>query len=163
MKRQYSVFADYNQIYLWDANASPEAPTDYTEVDIERRIKTAPHVVVIQPERNMTVPVTLDVLGESPSLDLTQWDHVAEASLDLPSGVLEIHECTGGSLDRITLTPGTYRVRAHFGKLGELSDDGLEGNDHYAIAVWPAPGAPIIVLKQFPSRRAVQHITRADA
>lgn len=155
MKRHYSVFADYHQFYLWDANASPEAPIDYTDADIARRIRTAPHVVVIQPDRNMTVPVTLEVLGAPPPLALSSWDHVAEASLDLPSGVLELHECTGGSLDRIALAPGTYRVRAHFGKLAELSEDGLEGNDHYAIAVWPAPSAPIAVLKEFPSRGAV--------
>jgi hypothetical protein len=152
MKREYSVFADYHQFYLWDANASPEAPTDYDDIDIGRRIKTGPHVVVIQPERNMTVPVTLEVFSDPPSLDMDGWDHVAEASLDLPSGLLEVHECTGGSLDRIALAPGTYRVRAYFGKLGELSDDGLGGNDHYEIAVWPAPSAPIAVFKQFPPR-----------
>jgi len=155
MKRQYSVFADYHQFYLWDANSSPEAPTDYSDLDIERRIKTGPHVVVIQPERNMTVPVTLEVCSSPPNLDVAGWDHVAEASLELPSGLLEIHECTGGSLDRISLAPGTYRVRACFGKLGELSEDGLEGNDYYEIAVWPAPSAPVAVLKQFTSRTAV--------
>jgi hypothetical protein len=117
MNRQYSVFADYHQFYLWDAGASPEAPIDYTDVDMERRIKTGPHVVVIQPERNMTVPVTLEVLSNPPLLDTTVWDHVAEASLELPSGMLEVHECAGGSLDLIALAPGTYRVRAHFGRL----------------------------------------------
>ena len=154
MKRQYSVFADYHQFYLWDPQASPEAPTDYTDLDIDRRIKAAPHVVVIQPERNMKVPVTLEVLSEPPYSDLAAWDHVAEASLELPSGELEIHECTGGSLDRIPIAPGTYRVRAYFGKLGELTDDGIDGNDHYAIALWPAPAAPIEILKQYPSRNA---------
>jgi hypothetical protein len=103
----------------------------------------------------MTVPVTLEVLADPPTADFAIWDHVAEASLELPSGELEIHECTGRSIDKITLSPGTYRVRAHFGRLGELSDDGLEGNDHYAISLWPAPSAPIAVLKQFPSRNAV--------
>jgi hypothetical protein len=155
MKRQYSVFADYHQFYLWDANASPEAPTDYSDLDIERRIKTGPHVVVVQPERNMTVPVTLEVFKSPPALDMVAWDHVAEASLELPSGLLEVHECTGGSLDRIALAPGTYRLRACFGRLGELSEDGLEGNDHYEIAIWPAPSAPITVLKQYRSRSAV--------
>jgi hypothetical protein len=155
MKRQYSVFADYHQFYLWDANTSPQAPTDYTDLDIERRIKVGENVVVIQPERNMTVPVTLEVCSSPPPLDLAVWDHVAEASLELPSGLLEIHECTGGSLDRIALAPGTYRVRAYFGKLGELSEDGLEGGDHYEVAVWPASAAPISVLKQFRSRSAV--------
>jgi hypothetical protein len=74
---------------------------------------------------------------------------VAEASLELPSGNLEIHECTGGSIDQITVAPGSYRVRAYFGALSELSEDGLEGNDHYRLVLWPAPFKPVLVLKQF--------------
>lgn len=154
MKYTYSIFADYHQFYLWDRDASPEAPTDYTDTDIERRIKAAPNVVVIQPERNMDVPVTLEVVATEPETDFDQWDHVAEASLELPSGHLEIHECTGGSIDRIDLSPGTYRVRAYFGALGELSEDGLEGQDHYRLVLWPAVFAPVGVLKQFPGRNA---------
>jgi hypothetical protein len=126
MKRTYSILADYHQFYLWDRGASPDAPTEYTDIDIERRIKAAPNVVVIQPERDMDVPVTLEILATAPELDYEQWDHIAEASLELPSGHLEIHECTGGSIDCIDLNPGTYRVRAYFGGLKELSKNGVE-------------------------------------
>jgi hypothetical protein len=154
MKHTYSIFADYHQFYLWDQDVSPNAPTDYTDIDIERRIKAAPNVIVIQPERNMDVPVTLEVLATEPDPDFDQWDHIAEASLELPSGHLEIHECTGGSIDRIDLSPGTYRVRAYFGALNELSKDGLEGDDHYRLVLWPAAFAPVSVLKQFPGRNA---------
>jgi hypothetical protein len=59
MKRSYTIFADYHQFYLWDKEIAPDAPTDYTDADVEKRIKTAPNVVVIQPERNMGVPVEL--------------------------------------------------------------------------------------------------------
>lgn len=149
MKRRYSIFADYHQFYLWDAKVAPAAPTDYTDDDIANRIKAAPNVVVIQPERNMSVPVELEVLAEPPPVDLDHWDHIAEASLELPSGELEVQECTGGSVDRIALEPGSYRVRAHFGGLDDLSPDGLEGNDHYAISLWPGPVAPVSILKQF--------------
>lgn len=148
--RRYTIFADYHQFYLWDHAASPEAPTDYTEEDTHRRIKAAPLVVVIQPERNMAVPVRLDLRDAAPDESLDAWDHVAEASLELPSGQLEIHECTGGSIDIIPLPPGPYRVRACFGGLGTLSDDGLEGDDYYRLVVWPAPFAPVAVLKQYP-------------
>jgi len=149
MKKTYSIFADYHQFYLWDKKVEPDAPTDYTDEDVEKRIKTAPNVVVIQPERNMDVPVELEILQSEPVLDTEQWDHIAEASLELPSGLLEIHECTGGSIDQIKLAPGSYRVRAYFGNLNELSEDGLDGNDHYRLEVWPAPFKPVIVVKQF--------------
>lgn len=149
MKRFYSIFADYNQFYLWDKRISPDAPDDYADSDIERKIKAAPNVVVIQPERNMEVPVELEITNAEPYLNLEGWDHVAEASLELPSGHLEVHECTGGPIDEIVLAPGIYRVHAYFGGLGELSEDRLEGNDHYRLVIWPAPFAPITVLKQY--------------
>lgn len=154
MKRAYSIFADYHQFYLWDKDVAPDAPTDYSDTDVERRIKSAPNVVVIRPERNMDVPVELEVVTTEPNSDFSQWDHVAEASLELPSGHLEIHECTGGPIDQINLSPGTYRVRAYFGALNELSEDGLDGNDHYRLVLWPASFAPTVVLKRFPGRNA---------
>jgi len=149
MRKRYEIFADYFQFYLWDEGAKPSPPTDYDRDDLVRRIKAAPYVVVIQPVRNMDVPVTLDIVDAAPPLDLDAFDHVAEASLDLPSGRLEIHECTGGSIDILTVAPGTYRVRACFAGLDTLSEDGLDGEDRYDLTLWPAPAAPVEVLKQF--------------
>lgn len=149
MTRHYEIFADYFQFYLWDAGKMPEPPTDYVEADLKNRIKTAPFVLVVQPVRNMDVPVTLDVVDAATALDLDAWDHVAEASLDLPSGRLEIHECTGGSIDILDLAPGSYRVRACFTGLDTLSEDGLDGDDRYHLTLWPAQPAPLEVLKQF--------------
>lgn len=149
--RQYEIFADYHQFYLWDHGTNPAPPNDYTDEDITRRIKAAPFVVVIQPERNMDVQVQLDVRDAPPDEPLDDWDHVAEASLELPSGRLEIHECTGGSIDIIELPPGTYRVRACHGGLGTLSEDHTEGDDHYRLILWPAPFASVAVLKQYPT------------
>ncbi|AWN54827.1 hypothetical protein [Methylobacterium sp. 17Sr1-1] len=149
MVRQYRIVADYHQFYLWDHGTSPDAPTDFTDADVARRIKAAPHVVVVQPERNMEVPVEIEVVSDAPPLDLDRWDHVAEASLALPSGRLEIHECTGGSVDVVPVTPGTYRVRVEHGGLGTISPDGLDGQDQYRIVLWPAPFAEVAVLKQY--------------
>ena len=149
MLRRYEIFADHHQFYLWDHGRSPEPPIDYVQADGARRIKAAPFVVVVQPERNMVVPVVLEITDAAPDTSLEDWDHVAEASLDVPSGLLEIHECTGGSIDIVSIEPGTYRVRAYFGGLDTLSADGLDGNDHYRLALWPAAFAPLAVLKQY--------------
>jgi hypothetical protein len=153
VNKRYEIFADYFQFYLRDEGEQPHAPTDYTDEDIKRRIKVAPFVIVIQPARNMTVPVAVEVADASPTLVFDSWDHIAEASIDLPSGRLEIHECTGGSIDVLSVLPGTYRARAYFGGLNTLSDDGLDGDDHYRITLWPAPFAPVEVLKQYEDPR----------
>ena len=153
MIKRYSIFADYHQFYLWDHGASPDVPTQYTEEDTLRRLKTAPFVVVVQPERDSDVPVEVEITDEPPDLDLDAWDHVAEASLDLPSGRLEIHECTGGSIDVLAVLAGMYRVRSYHGGLGTLSEDRFDGDDHYRVVLWPAPFANLAVLKQYGDSR----------
>ena len=85
-KQSIELFADYFQFYLWDEEIAPEAPTDYTEADVARRLKTAPHVVVINPIRNMTVPVTVEIHDAEPLFDADAWDHIAECSLDCHLG-----------------------------------------------------------------------------
>ena len=153
MQKRYEIFADYHQFYLWDQAESPDTALDYTDEDLHRRVKTAPFLVVIQPERNMSVPVELAIVDRAPDDALDRWDHVAEASLDLPSGRLEVHECTGGSIDVLAVAPGPYRVRAYFGGLGTLTDDGLDGEDHYRLVLWPAPAAPVAVIKHYADPR----------
>lgn len=149
MLRRYDIFADYHQFYLRDRDVAPDAPIDYVDADVTRRIKAAPFIVVLQPERDMTVPLELETFDAEPPLDLDAWDHVAEAGLDLPSGLLELHECTGGSIDVLQLSPGAYRVRFCGARLDTLSEDTLDGDDRYRTELWPAPAAPVAVLKQF--------------
>jgi hypothetical protein len=146
---QADVFADYFQFYLWDANTKPHAPVDWTERDSANRLKVAPNVVAICPVRNMTVPVVVELYAREPGYVSDDWDHIAECSLDAPSGALAVEECTGGTAATLSVQAGTYRVRAHFGRLGSLSEDKLRGDDHYLVALWPAPLAPLVVLKQW--------------
>jgi hypothetical protein len=144
-----NLFADYFQFYLWDKETSPEAPTAWSDADVSNRLKAARNVVVVCPVRNMTVPVTVEVFERPMHYDPTPWDHIAECSLELPSGTLEVHECTGGSIATMKLAPGTYRVCAYYGALDTVSENGLEGRDHYLITLWPAPSAQLQVTKQW--------------
>lgn len=134
--RAFEVFADYHQFYLWDQGMSPEAPVDYVDEDISRRIKIGPHVVVIQPERNMTVAVEVDIRSTEPVCTPGDWDHIAEASLHLPTGQLRVHECTGGPVAEFEVEPGWYRVRSLHGGLATIDEWGMEGSDHYTVTLW---------------------------
>lgn len=148
-KKHYEIFADYHQFYLMDAEKEPLAPEDWTDEDVQRRIKAEKYIIVIQPERNMTVPVDLEILDSEPEEDSGNWQHIAEASLDLPSGKLQIEECYGEIKDVLILPSGSYRIRAFYGDLDTLSFDGLEGDDHYKIVIWQAPFEDVKVLKQY--------------
>lgn len=153
-KKAYEIFADYHQFYLMDGELKPYAPEVYTEDDVRRRIKIAEHIVVIQSERNMTVPVELEVHDSCPGISSVEWQNIAEASLNLPSGRLLIEECAGKApIDEIALVEGVYRVRACFAGLDTLSWNGLEGDDRYKVIIWRAPYKDLEVLKQYRAGR----------
>lgn len=147
--KAFGVSADYHQFYLWDRGMTDQAPEEYNEEDVRRRIEVGPHVVVIQPARNTTVPVEVEIHDADPGFDPSVWDQVAEASLHLPSGRLQAHECTGGPVAEFTVAPGWYRVRALFGGLDTIDEAGLTGGDYYRAVLWPAPPAEVRVVKQW--------------
>ncbi|MEO1221811.1 MAG: hypothetical protein AAFY42_10745, partial [Pseudomonadota bacterium] len=72
-QRSYKIFADYFQFYLWDHGAQPDAPTDYLEIDNKNRLKVEENIIVVLPERNMTVPVSIALSDVEPALDLAHW------------------------------------------------------------------------------------------
>jgi len=83
---EMEVFADYHQFYVWDAGMNPQAPEEHTDEDVGRMVKVAPHVVVVQPVRNTTVPVRVEVHDRDPGWKPDGWDHVVECSLDVSTG-----------------------------------------------------------------------------
>lgn len=150
MKFDVEVFADYYQFYVQDGVVEPSAALDWTDEDIEHRAKVSENLVVICPLRNMEVPVSVEIHASNPLLDWNEYDHVVQCGLALPSGVLQIHECTGGEVLRINIDPGCYDVLAMYGGLDAIDDHGLEGDDFYRIALWPAAEVePLRVLKSW--------------
>jgi FtsP/CotA-like multicopper oxidase with cupredoxin domain len=145
------VFADYHQFYLWDRGMTAEAPEDDTAEDVGRRIKTGLYVVAVQTERDSTVPVEVEIHDADPGFDPAAWDHIAEASLHLPTGRLQVHECTGGPVAEIKVEPGWYRLRSAHGGLAAVNRRTSEGGDHYQVIMWPAPPAEPQVHKQWVS------------
>lgn len=144
-----SVFADYNQFYVWDPGTSGRtAPEDWTENDVANRAKVAPGVVVICPVRNMAVPVEVGIWRSEPQMIFNVWQHVIEAPLS-SNGLIEIHECTGGALACFSVEPGEYTVRALFRGLDTLSADGLEGEDFYEIQIWKSSHSGLRVIRQW--------------
>jgi hypothetical protein len=149
VRKELELFADYFQFYLWDRGMNSEAPEDYTDADVQHRIKTGSHVLVIRPARNTTVPVAVEVHDAEPTFNPDDWDHIAEGSLHLPTGELQVHECTGGAVANFQVRPGWYRVRSFHAGLGTLDESGLEGNDYYLAVLWPAPPGEVQVIKQW--------------
>src|SRR5579863_4404572 len=145
------LFADYSQLYLRDEEEADDPSADWGDQLVAHRVAVAPGIVGIGTARNTMVPVRVDLFDIRPGNDSTNWDHVAEASLHVPSGRIVIVGALDYVLDakRLPVTPGWYRVRACSGGLGSISANGLEGDDHYEIAIWPEASRPPEVLKRW--------------
>jgi hypothetical protein len=116
---------------------------------VARHLKVATNIVVVCPVRNMTVPVSVSVHSSDPGYEESEWDHIAECSLDLPSGHLGIEECTGGTVASLSVAPGGYRVRVRFRGLDTIDGSGLEGEDSYQVDLWKAPRISLSVVNQW--------------
>ena len=145
------VFADYNQFYVQDGGINPMAPDDWTDQDVESRAKVADYVVVVCPIRNTTVPVEIELFSTAPMVDDVAADHVVECGLSLPTGHLQIFECTGVAVLNWQVEPGTYDVRLLYFGLGTLSHDGLDGADRYLVQVWPGKSRGLSVIRKWRS------------
>ena len=149
-QRAVKIFPDYHQFYLWDKGMNPSGPEEYSQEDVDKRIKVGPHVVVIQPDGDTAhVPVSIEIHDAEPSPDLQEWDHIAEASLNLPTGQLQVHECTGGPVDDFQVDKGWYRVRSFHGGLDSVHDGKSDAADFYRVALWPSPPDEVRIIKRY--------------
>ncbi|MEQ1596231.1 MAG: hypothetical protein ABL985_14170 [Casimicrobium sp.] len=150
INKSIQVFADYHQFYLQDGGINPPAPETWTDDDITNRGKVAENVVVVCPLRNTTVPVELKVLSTEPPEDRASADHLINCCLSLPTGHLQIHECTGGPVLDLQVTPGMYRVRLSYRGLASISVSGEDGEDSYKIELWPGKPRALEVVRSWP-------------
>jgi len=146
----FTLFADYFQFYLQDEAIGGDLSDSWNDEAVTRLLAVAPGTVGIGTVRNMEVPVTLEVLATEPSLDVGAYDHIVEGSLSVAGRNLVIAGCTDyfAEAARIQIEPGSYRVRACFSGLEALSEEGLDGEDHYHLQLWPSPMAEVAVIKQ---------------
>ena len=147
---RYELFADYHQFYLQDEQADGDLSDSWTQSATDILLALAPGTIGIGTARNMTVPVTVQISDGPPHDDLADWDQVNECSLNVSSGQIVIAGCTDyfPEAARIRMAPGWYRARIFYGGLHTLSEDGLEGADHYKIVLWPGTEIEPRVLKQ---------------
>jgi hypothetical protein len=147
---ELTLFADYHQFYIQDEKVDGNLSNAWTDEAVERLLAVAPGTVGVGTVRNVDVPVTIAVLEREPVLDADKFDQVVECSIAVESGAIVAAGCTDYFPDaaRIKIPSGSYRVRVSFEGLDSVSADGLEGNDHYHLQLWPAPLGSVQILKQ---------------
>jgi hypothetical protein len=143
---EWQIVADYAQFHLFDQQAAPEdVPDDWGTQLVENKIAAhpdEPSLLGLATARSAKLPITIDVLDHAPGTDdVPDWDYVVETTIETPSGVLLLNGPTAlrNKAGEIRVTPGTYRVRHHSAELDTISEDALDGNDHYQILLWQEP------------------------
>lgn len=146
---KFELFADYHQFYLRDETSATNCSDCWTPEANERMLVSADGVVIVGTARDMTVPVEIELHDIEPPQNLEAWDQVHECSIRVASGRLVVAGCTDYFPDaaRIVLAPGSYRARVLYAKLDALSEDRIDGDDHYAVQLWPGDAAPVTTLK----------------
>lgn len=142
-KYQCSFFADYFQFHLQDEYCESNLDDAWTQHAVDQMLAVADGIIGVGTARNADVPVMLCIENHEPPDDFDEWDHVMECSLNVPSGILVILGCSEDfeKAARVDVTPGWHRVRIFYGGLDSVSEDGAEGDDHYAVVMWPSPPA----------------------
>jgi hypothetical protein len=100
-------------------------------------------------------------LAPPEAIAVDEWDEVAEYSVDVPNGVLQVgtlmSELPEGLLPLTAAGPGSYRVRVHArGRDTDIDGTAFEPFEDYRLVCWPARLAPSARHKQtdqFGSRR----------
>jgi hypothetical protein len=150
-KFDFVLFADYFQFYLQDESAEGDLSESWTQDAVDRLLALTSGTIGVGTVRNTNVLVTVDIADIAPEEhDFSVWDQVNECSIDVPSGRLVIAGCTDyfPEAARIELPSGTYRARIYYENLNSLTNNGLDGEDHYRIVLWSESTAPVRVLKQ---------------
>lgn len=151
VRTELEVFADYNSFVVQDENARFEPDPAWTRALLADLIAIAPGAVGVGTARAMTVPVTVEIRAGDPGQDFEGWDHVTQASLHTTSGRLLVSMFDARrQIPRIPLAPGTYAARVYYGGFRTISADGLDGDDHYRVVLWPGIDQAPEVLKRYP-------------
>ncbi len=149
------IFADYYQIYVADPAHIEDWSGLLNDQTLDDRVVAMAHTAVFGSGRNMMVPVDVVVHGAKPDLAeiITKADHAVAGAITCASGQLKLAGCTDNLLNAhaIAVAKGPIGFAFLSFDLGTIDPvEGLDGNDHYALHVWPeAQLAPAVVLKRW--------------
>ncbi len=148
-KEKFKLDADHQQIAFRDKDADPATVVGDNEFASlsEDRLACCSAEFIIQTGREGIVPIEVEVTESAPISNDGEWDHIAECSLRLSKGNLDLQSTT--SSDGLKLKPGDYRARIFYGGLTTIDEAGLKGKDHYRVVFWPAKASKKEVIKRF--------------
>ena len=114
-------------------------------------LATNTYAIGIRTARNDDIVVHFSLLAGAPEDDFKDWDYVFETNMSLPLGKIVVAgpcECLPETTCINVQHSGNYGIRIYYGNFNTISEDGLEGDEHYKIALWPSHDKILKILKQ---------------
>jgi hypothetical protein len=144
-----SFFTEYYQFYIQDSQTtSATGDTNFWNAEADKnRLAVVEGLLGVTVGKYAEIKVEVRVLTSKP-MDHDYPDHVVEASLNLPSGILQVKCCTNFDTQlELHLEKGCYRVRVSSFKLYTIKGD--EGDDSYIVEIWKSRAAKTKVLTKY--------------
>ncbi len=148
---QLKFFTEYYQFYILDKNSKCEtdSPNFWNEQAGIDKIAVEEGLLGITVGKYAEIDVEVNLLeSQKNERNFDEFEHIVEASIDVPSGVLQIKDCTGfDTILELKLAPRTYAVRCYSAKLSSIESD--IGEDYYVIEIWASEKFERRILKKF--------------
>jgi len=154
MLRRFNLYADYHQFYVEDEQSAAEtaaAPDFWNARALADGLASARDMMAIGTARYGNVHVEIEVCDNEPPNDSDDWNHIVEAAIEIPSGVIIVRGCTEGhdTAQRFPVAPGTYQARVCYSGLDVEEPDAEDGDDHYRLVLWHGAWREPQVTKRF--------------
>lgn len=145
-----NFYTQYSQFYITSDNAkSLVFGNEWDDIGYKDRLTSLKNFLCVFTQCYGNVKGELVVLDKPvDEIDYKKYDHIVESGINVESGVLQILECPGTSVElKVKVKPGTYRVRVYSSNLASVLDD--DGDDFYRIEIWPDNNMERKVLKRY--------------
>ena len=146
---QLTITVDHFQIFFQDSeyDLGDEEDLDidaflYSEDAFARHVGGLPRLLnIFTAKWYGVVRLEVVVCRYQPDDILTDWDNVAEVSIEAPSGSVLIYasESNVDERVRIAIPPDTYRARIYTGGIETVDENVTDGQDYYRVILWPSP------------------------
>jgi hypothetical protein len=147
-------FTEYYQFYIQDATTKASTDSDifWTAQASEDKMAVEEGLLGISVAKYAEIQVQINMHQQQKNIfNLQDYDHVVEASIDLPSGMLQVLNCTGMEKQlEVNVSPGSYTVRSSSANLKTVQGD--TGDDFYVIDIYPSEKKERTVLKKYESK-----------
>ena len=148
MKYLLNFNTSYNQFYIYDKGSKGNTNSNsfWTNEAFNDRLAVEEGILGIGTECYGNVKAELQILKIDDNEDLSFYDHIVEAGLEIKSGIIEVMDCPASKVElAVVVPPGFYRVRIYSSNLASIIDD--DGDDFYLIKIWPELNLQKNVLK----------------